>query len=349
MAVDLPPITANSSLSVIDIGLVTPLATGWKESCTAMQAGYDGFIHPRRSLHPIAEIPFNPEIKGFARLAYLLELAVANLDNEYSGLPLLFAMPEAGRLGLSDFEYTREKLFNALAQRSAFHGKFVHGQVTCFGQGRTSLAHQLQHAYKILTTTEFKQVLIMSVDTWLFPPMLNALLAYWGASKVRVITEDNADGFIPAEAAGAMVVSLPEYHSSPYIIDGVANAHEPAPLLSTDITKAKGMSSAIKQACQRANRSFGDYRPRFASASGEQYFFRELSLAQTQNLTSRVPDQPLLLPASYIGDSGCVVGIAMMAMALHGFQSGQIKGKQVLCHMSGDRHDRAAVSVCYKN
>ncbi len=348
MTTELSSITACSPLSVIDIGLVTPLATGWKESCATMQAGYDAFIHPKRSLHPITEVPFDHKVKGFTRLAHLQELAVANLEREYSGLPLLWAMPEAGRLGLSDFDYTQQKLLNALARRPVFHGKFLREWTKYFDQGRTSLAHQLQHAHHILTTTHFKQVIIMAVDSWLFPPMLNALLAYWGGNKQRVLTDTNTDGFIPAEAAGVMVVSLPKYHSSPYIIDGVANAHEPVSLFSTDISKAEGMSAAIKQACQRANHSLKDYPLCISSASGEQYFFREFNLAQTRNLTSKVSEQSVWHPASHIGDSGCVVGIAMIAMALYGFQSGRIKGERVLCHMSGDTHDRAAVSVAYQ-
>lgn len=356
MKSEIKPIAKGSELAILDIGLVTSLATGWRESCAAMRAGYDAFVQPENSLHPIAEVPFNPNIRGFTRLARLLELAMNDLANDHSGIPVLFALPERNRVGLESYGDSHQKIFDAMVKIPCFQGKFIRGQLECFAQGRTSLAHQLMRAQEILTQTSYDKVMIMAVDSWLFPQTLNALLAtHWDRDPVldkrRLLTsgngEDNTDGFIPAEAAGVLVVSRAEKHHLAYRIDGVANAFEPIPLMSTQVSRAEGLSDAIRQACALAESPFMAYPLRIASVSGEQYYFREASLAQTRNLTSRVTRQPLWHPASHIGETGCVVGIAMLAMAMNSFDFHCIQGDRVLCHMSNDENDRAAISVTY--
>ncbi|CAM3609982.1 3-oxoacyl-(acyl carrier protein) synthase [Vibrio aerogenes CECT 7868] len=351
-----PAITADAPLSVLDIGLVTSLATGWKETSAAMRAGYDAFVHPENSLYPLAEVPFNPNVRGFTRMARLLELARQDLTHQYDSLPVLCALPGPERAGLVSFAETRQRVFDALAQLPVFQGKFIRNWLEFFGQGRCALAHQLVRAQEILTTTDYDKVMIMATDSWLFPQTLSSLLAgRWDSDpmtdKRRLLTsgngEDNTDGFVPSEAAGILVVGRAEQHASPYLIDGVASADEPAPLFSPDVSRAEGLTAAIRQACDAAQTPFCDYPLRIASVSGEQYFFREASLAQTRNLTRRIPEQPLWHPASHIGETGCVSGIAMLAMAMDGFQHRYLPGERVLCHLSNDNCDRAALSVRY--
>ncbi|SHO56849.1 hypothetical protein [Vibrio quintilis] len=355
-------ISQSSPLTVLDIGFVSPLATGWKETCAAIKAGYDAFVYPHNSayssIYPIARVPFDETIRGFTRLAHLLRLAQENLDKKYGSMPVLLAMPETSRGGLISETATHDALFDAIATLPAFHGKFLRDQITCFYQGRTSFAHQLHKAHEILLTGDYEQVMIMSVDSLLFPQTLNAMLAdHWDCdpilNKQRLLTNDNGDehtdGFIPAEAAGIVVVGLAENHSPAIQIDGIGFGDEPAPLLSKNICKGDGLAKAIRTACSQAGHSLKDYPVRIASVSGEQYFFQEATLAQERNISTKTAHQPLWHPASGIGETGAAVGISMLAMAIDSFQQGYAPGDKAICHLSSDNSDRAAFTLTYKH
>ncbi|WP_045390160.1 hypothetical protein [Vibrio rotiferianus] len=351
-------INAKSPLAILDFGLVTPLATGWQESCAAMKAGYDAFVYPEGSRYPIAEVPFNESIRGYKRLAHLLNLARQDLTKQYDAMPVLCALPDPKRATLLDTASTKKKIFDEIAKIPEFQGKFHRDYLECFDQGRTSFVNQLERAQEILHTTNHDRVMLMAVDSLLFPQTINTLLAdCWNSDpildKCRILTRgngnDNVDGFIPAEAAAIIVVGKAEKHDSPYIIDGTAIASEPIPILDARVSKGEGLTTAIREACTAAGGTLNDYPARIADISGEQYFFREASLAQTRNLKTKVEHQPLLLPASNVGETGAVVGPIIMAMAIDSFMHDEKFGEKVLCHLSNDEHDRAAFSLRHRH
>jgi 3-oxoacyl-[acyl-carrier-protein] synthase-1 len=362
-----PTITASAPLEVLDIGLVTPLATGWRESCAAIRACFDTFLIPDSASYSIASVPIDPDKKGFARLALLLEQAYQNLSHSYGRVPVLLAVPESGRVGLESDEHVRTSLLNAMANIEIFKGRFLGEYLESFHQGRASLAYQLLRAQEIIQTTEFDQVMIMAADSWLFPRTLGSLYAginnLEGVPNKRrlLINEDrgikNTDGFIPAEAAGVLVVGAPSVTASAEgkafepntLVDAVAVAEECAPFWGEQVCQAQGLGTAIRLASEYAGHAFTDYPQLLSSFSGESYFAKELSLALSRNIHTKEARQPIVRPAQNLGDTGSVVGMAMVAMAIDGFTQGYAPGDDAICLMSSDGSARGAISLRYAN
>jgi 3-oxoacyl-[acyl-carrier-protein] synthase-1 len=108
-----------------------------------------------------------------------------------------------------------------------------------------------------------------------------------------------------------------------------------------------GLAQAIRAALVDAGCNMHDVDFRLSDLSGEQYYFKEAALAVSRLLRVRKEEFDLWHPASIIGESGAVAGVAMIAVAEAACRKAYAPGPALLCHMSNDAGQRAAAIFQY--
>jgi 3-oxoacyl-[acyl-carrier-protein] synthase-1 len=188
-----------------------------------------------------------------------------------------------------------------------------------------------------------RYVLITGLDSLLDP----AILAHYGGNLYgegcRLLSDECSNGFIPGEAATAVLLSKPDRNNSNVVIAGVGESEEQAVIGDEEhILKGQGLTQAINNASKDAGIPIHETTFRGASVSGEDYFFREASLAQYRTLKQKVPEHRLWHPADSIGEVGAAMGGAMVVMVYYAFAGRYAPGDIALCHISNDNPQRGA-------
>ena len=162
--------------------------------------------------------------------------------------------------------------------------------------------------------------------------------------KRRLQTAANSDGFIPGEAASAILVGPPrDGDENPFLCEGIGYGSEPAPVESEGPCRADGLVSAINDALRDAGTTLGQLDYRVTDLSGEQYGFKEAALALTRVLRERKEEFDIWHPADSIGEVGAAAVVAMLAAAKSAAQKGYAPGPGVILHAASDGAERAAM------
>jgi 3-oxoacyl-[acyl-carrier-protein] synthase-1 len=106
--------------------------------------------------------------------------------------------------------------------------------------------------------------------------------------------------------------------STPLLLRGLGFAREPSPLGSGKPLRADGLLQAIRAALDEAAIALKDCDHRIADVNGEQYRFKEATLAVTRLLRDRKVPFSLWHPADCIGEVGAATLPAMLAMVFAG-------------------------------
>jgi 3-oxoacyl-[acyl-carrier-protein] synthase I len=347
------PIQGKRPMSIIGLGMVSCLGSGAELNAAAMRCGYDGFVqtsfqHPGRRNKQVGA-PITDELTGeklsdFEKLGVMIRKvinrAITSLPMDYSDLPVIFCMPNKTPATYFNNDEALQEILD-LAFQDIRLGD-LHPESTALWRHRCGFTSALSQAQMMLYRHKKEYVLIVGMDS-----LLNAtsLSYYAGGAPVerRLLSEDNSDGFIPGEAATAILLSTPNRNPSKVIIAGVAEADEPAVLGNEEEPMmGKGLAEAMRTASQDAGLEPHQASFRVASVSGESYFFNEAVLAQTRVLKQKTESQPLWHPADNIGEVGAAVGGAMVVMTYYAFINNYAPGSVALCHISNDDSRRGA-------
>jgi hypothetical protein len=103
------------------------------------------------------------------------------------------------------------------------------------------------------------------------------------------------------------------------------------------------LKEAITNAMKDASVTWAQIDFRITDANGEQYWFKEASLALTRTLRIHKEEVDLWHPADSIGEIGaaivpCVVGVSLFAISKR-----YAPGPGLLCHFSADGEERGAL------
>jgi len=176
------------------------------------------------------------------------------------------------------------------------------------------------------------------VDTFLTGA---TLMAYDRES--RLLRRDNSNGFIPGEAAAALLLgNAAEESAAPLLLRGLGFAREPATLASGGPLRANGLVQAIRAALDDAQVELKTCDYRIADMNGEQYRFKEAALAITRLLRDRKVQMSLWHAADAIGEVGAATLPAMVAMLFTGARKDYLPGPVFLGHIGNDDDKRAA-------
>jgi 3-oxoacyl-[acyl-carrier-protein] synthase-1 len=325
--------------------MVSPLAIGAEANAAAFRCGYDGFQIPRKGKvrYRYAQAPLDPALRGLSRLVALALPAVAEALEQYEGaideLPVFFCLAEETRPGCSPASGFPQRFIEALNQEVTID--LFHPESSYYNTGRAGFVSALRDAQTLLANEKQEFVLILGVDNLTTSSTINHFMGS-KEQPCRLLTPNNSDGFIPGEAASALLLSRNSQLDNQTRITGVGLAEEPAPLDSEEVHTSRGLTEAIRSAARQAGIQVADTDFVIAGLSGESWFFVEASNAIHRTMEHTRETHPLWHPADGLGEVGAAIGPAMVVMAHYAFMKGYAPGPSALCHLSNDDHRRGA-------
>jgi 3-oxoacyl-[acyl-carrier-protein] synthase-1 len=161
----------------------------------------------------------------------------------------------------------------------------------------------------------------------------------------RLMTPVNSDGFMPGEAAGALLVGPDGGQAGELLCAGIGFGMERAHVESGEPLRADGLSQAIQAALADARCEMHHMDYRIADLSGEQYYFKEAALALSRTLRVRKEEFDLWHPAECTGETGAAAGTAIVADAWAAARKRYARGPNVLAHLADDAGRRAALCL----
>lgn len=331
-------------LAIVSTGLVTAVGLDAPSSCAAIRAGIANptetrFIDSDGEWIMAQQVPMGRRWHGRMRHARMAAMAAAEAladlpREEWVCTPLLLCVAERDRPGR--LEGLDVDLIGTVA---GLLGTRLAPASAVVASGRIGVAEALAQARGLIHEHGHARVLIVAVDSLLGWPTLSRYEA-----QRRLLTRRNSDGFIPGEGAGALLVAAPAAGAAMHCT-GIGFAREDA-RVDTDLPlRANGLSEAIRTALAEAGCAMHEIDYRITDLSGEQYYFKEASLALSRLLRRVKPEFDLWHPAECIGETGAVAGVAAVGVACAAGAKGYAKGCSVLVHLSNDDGARAAFAL----
>jgi 3-oxoacyl-[acyl-carrier-protein] synthase-1 len=334
-------------LAVLATGMITGVGLDAPSSCAAMRCAVDGFAETRfmdRSGEWIvgSAVPLDPPVCGCEKLVCMAAAVVVECLPELGGIspsdvPLLLCVAEEDRPGrvngLDD---------GLLATVSAKLGVRFASSSAVVARGRVGGVEAILLARQLIDRG-YPYCLVAGVDSYL---AAETLAEY--ERELRLLTNANSNGFIPGEAAAAVLLGpAKEQDERAMLCLGVGFGAEKATVDADEPLRGDGMAEAFRAAASDAQCGLEKLDYRICDANGEQYRFKEASLALSRTLRVLKCIIELWHPADCIGEIGaaivpCVLGVARAAAV-----KGYAPGKGVLCHFGNDDGARAAMILRY--
>jgi 3-oxoacyl-[acyl-carrier-protein] synthase-1 len=333
----------SRALAVHGIGLVTSVGLTAAESCAAFRAKISNptetrFADPAGDWIMGHQVDLSQPWRGLNKLAKMAAIAIAEaLEGveraHWHSLPVLLCVAESDRPGRTPG--IDGQLMVAIQDEL---GLQFSAPCTIVPQGRAGVASALLLARDLLASRGSPPVLIVAADSLVSWPTLQHY-----ASRDRLLLASNSNGFLPGEGAGALLVGPPRSKMAEMLCAGIGLSQEAAHIDSGEPLRGDGLVRAMQAALSESGVAMHEVDYRVSDVSGEQYYFKEASLALDRSLRIRKSQIELWHPADSIGECGAVSGIACLATAQAAARKGYAPGANALLHFSNDNGLRAAV------
>lgn len=285
-------------------------------------------------------VQLDPPVRGVSRLAHLAaraidEAAVPLPQDARSTVPVLLCVAERDRPGRLD------GLDDALVdQVQARAGALSVPASQLVSQGRVGAAVALHRARAMIRKNECRFAIVVGVDSLLVGPTLHSY-----DRMDRLMRDDNVNGFIPGEAAAAVLVGRatddlgqPSVHCK-----GFGFGREVASIGTDAPLRADGLTNAMKTALEEAHVDTDEGLFRIADLSGEQYYFKEASLALSRAIPCHKENLQLWHPAESIGEAGPASALACLVVAHVAATKDYAPAKTAMLQFANDDGTRAVV------
>jgi 3-oxoacyl-[acyl-carrier-protein] synthase I len=331
-------------IALLGSGMVTGVGLNAPASCAAIRCGLNNFVETR-FMDSAGEwitgtyVPLEQPWRGRAKLVHLVVPAIRECldqikDTPFEQVPLFLCVAEKERPGRLDGldDLLLEEIQAALGLR-------FNEMSNVIAKGRIGGAEAIKQARTVMSGDQLRYSIVAGVDTYL---IAETLLEF--EKKDRILTGKNSNGFIPGEAAAALLLS-PENAKikNGMVISGIGFGEEKATVDSEEPLRADGLVQAIKQALGEAKVSLGDVNYRITSVNGEQYWFKEAALALTRILRERKEEFDIWHAVDSIGEVGAAIVPCSLGVALAAASKKYTPGNRVLCHFSNDDGLRATM------
>ena len=277
--------------------------------------------------------------EGLAKYADLLAASLqeclgAARPEPAESIPCVLALPEPSkrfRFGSLD-----ERLFAEVERRL---GTQMHPESAAVLGGNAAGAAALIVANDLLAKGRARFCIVAGVDGYLEQTIIDRL-----AAERRLLTPANSNGFIPGEAACAVLLAKRGDPAGRRVeVLSVATANEPAPVGSGEPFRAEGMSRAVGRALELAGSAFGSIGYRLSDLNGEHYKFKEATfVAGRHDSGKRTEPLEEWHPIEFIGEIGAGIVPCMLGYALHATLGEYEPGALALCHAGSDGGLRSA-------
>lgn len=335
-------------LAILNTGLVTAVGATVASACAAIRVGISNtqetrFVGSDGEWIMGHKVTLEQPSRGMTRLVNMATMAIQESlaevpKDQWASIPLLLCVAERERPGR--LEFLDDQLFSKVQRE--LEVEFAPGS-SVIPHGRVSVAIALQHAQQLIYTDEIPLVLIVATDSLLSWPTLSVY-----DNNDRLLNNDNSNGFIPGEAAAALLIAKPDATSQLRCV-GVGIATEKAHINSEEPLRANGLTDAIRLALTDAGCEMHDLDFRICDVSGEQYYFKEAALALSRSLHQPKEEFDIWHPADCIGEIGAAAGVAMVIIANVASSKGYSKGVNILAHMASDPGQRVAIVLQWRN
>jgi len=337
---------SRQPVSILASGMVTGVGLTSAATCAAIRCAVSNFTETRfmdKGGEWImgAQVPLEQPWRGRTKLVKMVVPAIKECLASLNGVspakvPLFLCVAEPERPGrLEGLDQT------LLMEVQVELGVQFHPESKIIAEGKVSGATALSLARQWLYSRRSDYCLIAGVDSYL---VAGTLAAY--EEQTRLLTSQDHDGFISGEAGAAIVVCAPAVARGVTIqCLGIGKGQERATVMSEEPLKADGLVAAIQAALADAGCGMGDLDFRIADVSGEQYGFKEATLAFTRILRQRKAHFYIWHPADCIGEVGAAMIPVMLGVLLASTRKCYSLGSMVLFHGANDSGERVALVV----
>jgi 3-oxoacyl-[acyl-carrier-protein] synthase I len=335
-------------LEIRSAGLCCSVGYHLAAASTAIRARVDHFQHGhfktlRGERLVVSQLP-ERRLWGAPRLARWLEWALRDclqhqtqLDASQVAVVWLAPVPREAGLTAEAFDDIYTMATEAL-------GVQFHASSGVVALGRAGLAHALQACDDLLQKQRLHAVVLAGVDSLLDAAPLNELLY-----QERLLVPGNSDGFIPGEAAAAVLLQRAaqpgpgegRLHASVQVL-GYGHAQEPGRVDGSTPSRAQGLTHALRTALTAASVGYNDLEFRCSDQSGEAFYSREAVHALSRIAPTGGENLTLLTLADCIGEVGAATGPAMLAHLFHQMPQTLGPGPCGVLHLAGDDGLRSA-------
>jgi 3-oxoacyl-[acyl-carrier-protein] synthase-1 len=337
-------------LAITATGMVTGIGLSAPATCAAIRCAIDNFQETRfmdRGGEWIlgCEVPMEKPWRGKAKLIKMASAAInevlqSNPDIDTAKTPLLLCLAEHTRPGRVIEDDAR--FFLDLQDEL---GLEFSDQSLVIAAGHVSVAIAFKHARELIHQRGSRHVIVVASDSMLVAP---TLVHY--EENERLLTSTNSNGFIPGEAGAALLVESGNAKSGDLLnCEGLGFAIETAHIDSEEPLRAEGLTSAIKESLQDAGCEMGDLDFRITDISGEQYYFKEATLALSRTLRKRKEEFDIWHPADCVGEVGAAQGLIMLSVLKAACEKNYSKGNGIFAHMGNDDGKRSSMVFFWKN
>lgn len=336
-------------LAITGVGMVTGVGLNAPASCAAIRCAIDNFQETRfmdnggewiMGCEVQLEQPWRGKTKLIKMAAAAINECLANNKQIVTkDTPLLLCLSEHERKGrvIDDDNQFFLDLQDEL-------GVEFHEKSRVIAKGHIAIGVALKHARELLQEFKVKQVLIAATDSLLVAPTLSHY-----EENERLLTSQNSNGFIPGEAGAALVVEA--VHAKPehqLICHGLGFGVEKAHVDSEEPLRADGLTAAIKESLGDAGCDESILEFKITDISGEQYYFKEASLAFSRIDRTKRKEFDIWHPADCIGEVGAVMGVVMVAVLKTACENDYSKGNSILAHLGNDDGKRSSMIFAWQ-
>ncbi|WP_428353133.1 hypothetical protein [Methyloprofundus sp.] len=331
-------------IAITGTGMVTGVGLNASASCAAIRCAIDNF-QETRVMDNGGEwimgcgVPLEEPWRGKTKLIKMAAAAInecleGNKQLKPEATPMLLCLSEQERQGrvIDDDNQFFLDLQDEL-------GLEFHEKSRVIAKGHVAVAVALKHARSLIQDLKVKHVLIVATDSLL----VGTTLAHYEEYD-RLLTSNNSNGFIPGEAGAALVVepvsARQEYQ---LVCVGLGFGVEEAHVYSEEPLRADGLTAAIKESLADAGHGESVLDFKITDISGEQYYFKEASLAFSRIDRTKRTEFDIWHPADCVGDVGSVLGVVMIAVLKTSCEKSYTKGNHILTHLGNDDGKRSSM------
>jgi 3-oxoacyl-[acyl-carrier-protein] synthase-1 len=327
----------SALLDIVSVGMVTAVGLDAPSACAAMRAGIDGFqetgfLASGGEYLIGAPVPIPGGWVGEKRMAYLAATAIGEVFEQVpdarGSAALMLCLAEEDRLGRPVIDPSR-----LLRRIASLTGLSAPEKTRIVAHGRPSGHVALEQARRILAAGESAYVMIVGVDSYL---TAGTITHYF--TENRLLVPDNPDGFIPGEAAAAILCRATGPSSTGLRLRGLGLSRERAFVYNPDdlALRGDGMTAAYATALKQTGIPMHRVGYRMADLIGEKYFFKQSALATLRLTRGRRDFMDLWSPGETLGNIGAAVVPLMIGWAFTAAAKGYAAGDPVLVEASSD-------------
>jgi 3-oxoacyl-[acyl-carrier-protein] synthase I len=323
--------------------MVTGVGLNAPASCAAIRCAIDSFSETHfmdRGGEWIigSEVRLEIPWRGFHKLIHMIVPAIRECLDQAGGIasehiPLILCLAEQNRPGRAK-ELDDDRLFEEIQKEI---GTRFHPLSDVIAAGRVGGVHALMQARKMIYEEGVPFCLVAGIDSLLSAATVAAFQA-----RDRLKTKSNSNGFIPGEAGAAVLVGPPS-GSDDLLCLGIGEGYEKSTIESEEPLRGDGLVQAFQAALSDAGCELTEMDFRLTDLNGEQYWFKEASLAVQRLLRVRKERFQIWHPSDCVGEIGsaivpCVLGVALAAM-----RKDYAPGSGALAHFGSDGSERFAL------